>query len=141
MELTKINVFVNRAMSFMMPSLMFVMNGVKYSHNMGRRTFDRITGSYDRGYAGIFTVCYAGDNVVSVYNYDVYNDTKSCRLCKRIGQVLDVEPTIEDSQNKSLENHKGVVQFSNVSFAYPDAEEKTLENISFLLHNRGRPRL
>ena len=48
---------------------------------MGRRTFDRITGSYDRGYAGIFAVCYAGDNVVSVYNYDVYNDTKSCRLC------------------------------------------------------------
>ena len=43
-----------------------------------------------------------------------------------------MEPTIEDSQKpQSLENHKGVVQFSNVSFAYPDAEEKTLENISF----------
>ena len=51
---------------------------------------------------------------------------------QRIGKVLDVEPTIEDSEKpEELKDVKGVVEFRNVSFAYPDADEKTLNNINF----------
>jgi ATP-binding cassette subfamily B protein len=46
--------------------------------------------------------------------------------------VLDVEPTITDPEKpESLASAKGTVEFRNVSFAYPDAEEKALENLSF----------
>ena len=57
---------------------------------------------------------------------------RSAVSAQRIGEVLDVEPTIEDAETPvSLTDCSGTVQFRNVSFAYPDAEEKTLENISF----------
>lgn len=51
---------------------------------------------------------------------------------KRIWEVLDEKITIKDgniSQDKTKE--KGTVEFRNVSFKYPDAEEYLLENISF----------
>ena len=50
----------------------------------------------------------------------------------RINEVLNTEITLLDgeiSENKTKE--KGVVEFINVSFKYPDAEEYLLENISF----------
>ena len=51
---------------------------------------------------------------------------------QRIGSVLDVEPVIEDPQEPVKNDRaRGLIQFRNVSFAYPDAEEKTLEKISF----------
>ena len=51
---------------------------------------------------------------------------------QRIGQVIDTEPTIEDPEKaETLADPRGLVEFRNVSFAYPDAEEKTLENINF----------
>ena len=51
---------------------------------------------------------------------------------QRIGKVLDVEPTIEDAEEtKELKDVKGTVEFRNVSFAYPDADEKTLDGITF----------
>ena len=51
---------------------------------------------------------------------------------QRIGAVLDVEPTVRDrKQTVTLADAKGRVEFRDVSFAYPDAEEKTLDDISF----------
>ena len=51
---------------------------------------------------------------------------------KRINEVLDTEITIKDgkvAKNKTKET--GTVEFKNVSFKYPDAEEYLLKNISF----------
>lgn len=51
---------------------------------------------------------------------------------KRICEVLDEDITIKDGKiNKDITNEKGTVEFKNVSFKYPDAEEYLLENISF----------
>ena len=51
---------------------------------------------------------------------------------QRIGKVLDVEPRIEDpAEPKTLQQSKGEICFDHVSFAYPDADEKTLDDISF----------
>ena len=51
---------------------------------------------------------------------------------KRIGEVLDVEPSVEDPEMpETVEDHRGVVEFDHVSFSYPDAEKEVLEDISF----------
>ena len=51
---------------------------------------------------------------------------------KRINEVIDTEITIKEGnikENKTSE--KGTIEFKNVSFKYPDADEYLLENISF----------
>ena len=50
----------------------------------------------------------------------------------RINEVLDTEITIKDGKiDKDTTKEKGTVEFKNVSFKYPDAEEYLLRNISF----------
>lgn len=57
---------------------------------------------------------------------------------KRISEVLDTEPTIIDKENPVAcdDGTRGTVEFKNVSFRYPDAEEYVLKDISFKA-NRG----
>ena len=50
---------------------------------------------------------------------------------KRINEVLDTEISIKDGNVTSNNKEVGTVEFKNVSFKYPDAEEYILENISF----------
>ncbi|HKU11789.1 MAG TPA: ABC transporter ATP-binding protein [Sinomonas sp.] len=50
----------------------------------------------------------------------------------RIGEVLDVEPSMgEAAQPVTPDRREGVVEFRNVSFAYPGAEAPVLSNVSF----------
>ena len=50
----------------------------------------------------------------------------------RINEVLDTEISIkEGTLDKDITNERGTVEFKNVSFKYPDAEEYLLRNISF----------
>ncbi len=49
----------------------------------------------------------------------------------RINEVLDEDITIKDGNKKNKNNEKGTVEFKNVSFKYPDAEEYLLKDISF----------
>lgn len=56
---------------------------------------------------------------------------------KRINEVLETEITIQDgTKEKGKKKEIGTVEFKNVSFKYPDAEEYLLKNISFKA-NRG----
>ncbi len=50
---------------------------------------------------------------------------------KRINEVLDTELSIKDGNFTGVTKETGTVEFKNVSFKYPDAEEYLLENISF----------
>ena len=56
---------------------------------------------------------------------------------KRIGEVLEKENSIKEKEIEEQrdfdENKKGYVEFKNVSFKYPDAEENVLKNISMTL--------
>lgn len=55
----------------------------------------------------------------------------------RINEVLDTDITIKDGKiNKNKTNQKGVVEFKNVDFKYPDGDEYVLKNISFTA-NKG----
>ena len=50
----------------------------------------------------------------------------------RINEVLDKKATIKDGKvDHDITGKKGEVEFKNVTFKYPDAEEEVLENISF----------
>jgi ATP-binding cassette subfamily B multidrug efflux pump len=50
----------------------------------------------------------------------------------RINQVLDMESEIKDpEQTKNVENKRGYVEFKNVTFSYPGAEQPAISNISF----------
>ena len=50
----------------------------------------------------------------------------------RINEVLDTDITIKDGKiNKNTTNKKGIVEFKNVSFKYPDGDEYVLKDISF----------
>ncbi len=50
----------------------------------------------------------------------------------RINEVLDTDITIKDGNiNTNKTNEVGTVEFKNVSFKYPDADEYLLKNISF----------
>lgn len=55
---------------------------------------------------------------------------------KRINEVLNEELSIKDGSGHKPTNLVGTVEFKNVSFKYPDADEYMLENISFKV-NRG----
>ena len=54
----------------------------------------------------------------------------------RINEVLDEEVAVKDGKHNSETKDTGVVEFKNVSFKYPDADEYVLENISFKV-NKG----
>jgi ATP-binding cassette subfamily B protein len=50
----------------------------------------------------------------------------------RINEVLEIEPEIKDAdQVKQADKQKGYVEFQNVTFSYPGAEEPALSHISF----------
>ena len=55
---------------------------------------------------------------------------------KRINEVLDSSISIIDGNYSDAGLEKGTVEFKNVSFKYPDADEYLLKNISFKV-NRG----
>ncbi len=56
---------------------------------------------------------------------------------KRINEVFNTHTKIKDGKiDKSVTKEKGTIEFKNVSFKYPDAEEYLLKNISFKI-NKG----
>ena len=54
----------------------------------------------------------------------------------RINEILEEDLSIKDGYYKGLTDKKGIVEFKNVSFKYPDADEYILKNISFKV-NQG----
>lgn len=131
-DLTKINIFVNRAMSFMMPSLMFVMNGVSIlivwagAHliDEGNLMIGDMLAYLQYAMHVIMSFLFITMMFIMI--------PRAFVSAQRIGAVLDVEPSVKDREETVRPaDAKGRVEFKDVSFAYPDAEEKTLDDISF----------
>lgn len=131
-DLTKINMFTNKAMSFMMPMLMFVMNGVSIlivwagAHlvNEGSLMIGDMLAYLQYAMHVIMSFLFITMMFIMI--------PRAIVSAKRIGEVLDVEPSIEDPEMpETVEDHRGVVEFDHVSFSYPDAEKEVLEDISF----------
>lgn len=131
-DLTKLGIFVNRAMSFMFPALMLVMNlsGILIvwvgAHMVGDTSL--MIGDM------LAFLQYSMQIIISflVITMMFIMIPRAIVSTRRIGDVLAVEPSIEDKEEpEHINEAKGVLRFDHVDFAYPDAEEKTLEDISF----------
>ena len=131
-ELTRINMFVNRAMSFMMPALMFVMNAVSVLIIWAGA---QLIEAQSLMIGDMLAYLQYAMHVIMSFLYITMMFIMRPRAFvsgQRIGEVLDEKASIEEpSQPQRINRPEGLVEFRNVSFAYPDAEEKTLEQISF----------
>lgn len=132
-ELMRANIFVNRAMSIMMPGLMLVMNGVMLliiwvgGHNIDQ-------GIMQVGDMMAF-IQYTMQIIMSFLMISMISIMlpRAAVSAKRINEVLETEVAIKDIKNpkKFDERKKGLVEFKNVSFRYPDADQELLTDISF----------
>ncbi|WP_195251143.1 ABC transporter ATP-binding protein [Romboutsia sp. 1001713B170207_170306_H8] len=132
-DLTKVNVFVNRVMSCMMPAMMFIMNALTVIIVWnGAHSID--SGSMQVGDMMAF-IQYTMQIVMSFLMISMVSVMLPRALVSldRIDKVINTDLSIKDPK-KAVEfntEKKGVVEFKNVSFRYPDAEEDILTNINF----------
>ncbi|MGN0596968.1 MAG: ABC transporter ATP-binding protein [Ruminiclostridium sp.] len=133
-DLTKVNLFVNRVMTIMMPTMMFIMNGISVlilwvgsnQVDLGRMQVGDIMAFIT--YTMQIIMAFVMLAMMSVIL------PRAIISMRRISEVLNKEISISDPENPQEfdESKKGVVEFRNVSFHYPGAEENVLNNISFI---------
>ena len=132
-DLTKTNLFVNRAMSFMMPILMLIMNSISLLIVwVGAHGIDN--GTMQVGNMMAF-IQYTMQIVMSFLMISMLSIIlpRASVSASRIVEVLETDEFIKESKNpKQLKPaKKGLVEFKNVGFKYPDSDEEVLSDISF----------
>ena len=132
-NLMKTNIFVNRAMSIMMPGLMLVMNGVTLLIIwVGGQNVD--SGVIQVGDMMAF-IQYTMQIIMSFLMISMISIMlpRASVSARRINEILETKPKIKDIERpKEFDNtKKGLVEFKNVSFRYPDADGEILTDISF----------
>ncbi|WP_271629237.1 ABC transporter ATP-binding protein [Caldicellulosiruptor sp. DIB 104C] len=134
-DLTKVGLFVNRSMAVMFPTMMLVLNGVTLlivwvgAHqiqNSSMQVGDMLA-FMQYAIQIIFAFLMLSALFIMIPRASV--------SAQRIAEVLSTEPSVKDPKNpKSFdESKKGMVEFRNVSFKYPGAEEYVLKNINFTI--------
>ena len=132
-DLTKTNLFVNRAMSFMMPTLMLIMNAISLLIVwVGAHGIDN--GTMQVGNMMAF-IQYTMQIVMSFLMISMVSIMlpRASVSANRINEILETEEAIQESKEpKKLDaSKKGLVEFKNVSFRYPDSDEEVLSDITF----------
>nr|WP_179979144.1 ABC transporter ATP-binding protein [Blautia caecimuris] len=131
--LTKTNLFVNRCMTFMMPSMMLIMNGIS--------VLIVYNGSYavDAGNMQVGDMMAFIQYAMQIIMAFLMITAMSIMLPRanvaamRIVEILETENSLKEPEAPvhPSEEIKGTVEFDHVSFAYPDAGENVLTDISF----------
>lgn len=132
-DLTKTNLFVNRVMTCMMPTMMLMMNVISIAIVwFGAQGVD--AGQMQVGDMMAF-LQYTMQIIMSFLMISIVSIMlpRASVSANRIVEVLKKQPAITDpvSPKETDPSKKGVVEFENVSFRYPNAEEDVLSNISF----------
>ncbi len=132
-DLTRTNLFVNRAMTFMMPFMMLIMNGIAVlivwvgGHSIN-------DGSMQVGDMMAF-IQYTMQIIMSFLMICMISVMlpRAAVSADRVDEILTSSTLIHDplSPVPFGENGKGEVRFDHVSFRYPGAEEDVLHDISF----------
>ncbi|MCI6239665.1 MAG: ABC transporter ATP-binding protein/permease [Clostridium sp.] len=137
-DLTDTHWFTSKTMAFMMPTIMMIMNGL----SLAIYWIGAVLINDAQDMQGKFTL-FSNMVVFSSYAMQVVMSfmmlvmifimlPRASVAAKRILEVLDTEPSIEDGTRDTFPVMKdGEVEFKDVSFKYPDAEEYVLEHISF----------
>lgn len=135
-RLTKTNLFVNRCMTFMMPAMMLIMNGITILivYN-GAHAVDN--GTMQVGNMMAF-MQYAMQIIMSFLMITMMSIMlpRASVAAKRINEVMDTKVSILDGDAGALPDKgaKGEVRFEHVGFSYPGADEETLTDIDFSVH-------
>ncbi len=132
-DLMKANLFVNKAMSMMMPMLMFVMNSMMIlviwvgGHGVENGLLQVGDMMAFIQYMMQIVMAFLMISMISIML------PRASVSANRINEVLETEPDIKDKDKtkKFDETKKGLVEFKNVCFRYPDADTEILEDINF----------
>lgn len=132
-DLTRANLFVNRAMTFMMPTMMLIMNGISVlivwvgGHSIDEGTMQVGDMMAFIQYTMQIIMAFLMICMISVML------PRAAVSAERVDGVLESHTLINDpgDPEKLPEESKGQVVFDHVSFRYPGAEEDVLEDISF----------
>lgn len=132
-DLTKTNLFVNRIMSIMMPMMMLIMNCITVLIVWnGSHAVD--SGAMQVGNMMAF-IQYTMQIIMSFLMISMVSIMlpRASVSAGRIDEVLTTELVIENPKNEEefKKDKRGLVEFKNVSFRYPNAEEDVLSNITF----------
>lgn len=132
-NLKKVNLFVNRIMSVMMPTMNFIMNFICILIvYVGAKRID--LGTVQIGTLMAF-IQYTMQIIMSFLMISMMSIMipRAIVSIKRIAEVLDKEPVIKEPEiiDDIGEKFKGNIEFKDVYFRYHDADEDILENISF----------
>ncbi|MGN1457440.1 MAG: ABC transporter ATP-binding protein [Acutalibacteraceae bacterium] len=132
-DLTKVNLFVNRVMTFLMPSMMFVMNAVSLlivwvgAHQIEQANMQIGDMMAFIQYAMMIIMSFLMIAVMFIMI------PRAAVSADRIADVLECDLTIKDKDNaKDISgNAEGRIVFDNVSFKYNNAESNVISDISF----------
>lgn len=132
-DLTKNNLFVSRVMTFMLPILMVIMNLVSILIIwVGADGIDQ--GNLQIGDMIAF-IQYTMQIIMSFLMLTMISIMlpRASVAAKRINEVLTTKISIKDPEKEqnTITDKKGVLEFKNVTFRYPNAEEDVLSDISF----------
>ena len=136
-NLTKTQLFTSRTMSFMMPGIQLIMSGLPlaiywigaYLINKADMT-SKITLFSDMVTFSSYAMQIVMAFMMMVMVFIIL--PRASVAAKRINEVLDTEATIEDGDKDIKDSGiRGEIEFKNVNFKYPDAEDYVLSDISF----------
>ncbi|WP_040197585.1 ABC transporter ATP-binding protein [Candidatus Soleaferrea massiliensis] len=133
LDLTKTNRFVNRTMSLLMPVMMLIMNGISLlviwvgAHMVGEGAIEIGNMMAFMQYTMQIIMAFLMVSMVFVLM------PRASVSALRISEVLSTKPSINDPEKADdfKGDRRGYVEFKNVSFRYPNAEEDALHDISF----------
>lgn len=141
-DLTKVNLFTNRVMAVLMPSITFIMSGVSLAiYWVGAVLIQNANITEKMGlFSDVIVFSSYAMQVIMAFMMLVMVFIimpRATVAAKRINEVLDTKITIKNGTNtQSPIGVLGQVEFKNVSFKYPDADDYVIKNISFKA-NRG----
>ena len=132
-NLTRTNLFVNRVMTIMMPLMMFIMNAITLlivwvgAHRIDEGIMQVGTMMAFMQYTMQIIMAFLMISMVSVIL------PRAMVSAQRVSEVLNVDVVIKDSEKLQMfkGDEKGTIEFKNVSFRYPGADEDVISNVSF----------
>lgn len=133
-DLTTVNLFVNRAMATLMPIMMFIMNFAtvlvvwvgSQQLDLGNIAIGEMMAFIQYAMQIIMSFLFIAMIFIMIPRASVAAD--------RVYEVLSTDLTIQDPKQPEAfhEQEKGMVEFKDVSFQYPGAQEAVLSHISFV---------
>jgi len=136
-ELRDNHLFTGRAMAFMAPTINIVMSCTSLAiYWVGAHMIQAVTTADGRVFmfSQLVTFMAYAVNIIMAFMMLAMIFIMLPRAMvasDRLNEVLNTKTKIVEGKGADAEMANGCVEFRNVSFQYPDAEEKVLENISF----------